>query len=76
MLYSHFIDFQCHLWFRILKVLSKELRLSEEISLHSLSRNTPGFVGADLSALVREAASNSIQRSVFLEKNHGLIKDL
>jgi cell division protease FtsH len=40
----------------ILKVHSKKVPLTTDISLNSIARGTPGFTGADLSNLVNEAA--------------------
>ncbi|ESO96666.1 hypothetical protein LOTGIDRAFT_176572, partial [Lottia gigantea] len=48
--------------YRILQVLCRELRLSTDFSYESLAHNTPGFVGADLSALAREAAMNAVNK--------------
>ncbi|XP_041352372.1 nuclear valosin-containing protein-like [Gigantopelta aegis] len=47
---------------RILQVLCKSLRLCEGFDFHQLARNTPGFVGADLMALAREAAMIAVNR--------------
>ena len=47
---------------RILEVLCRELRLSEEFDYGLLAHNTPGFVGADLMALTREAAMTAVNR--------------
>ncbi|XP_014670547.1 PREDICTED: nuclear valosin-containing protein-like [Priapulus caudatus] len=46
----------------ILQVLCKKLRLGAEFDFRHLARNTPGFVGADLMALSREAASHAVDR--------------
>ncbi|HNH10505.1 MAG TPA: ATP-dependent zinc metalloprotease FtsH, partial [Leptospiraceae bacterium] len=40
----------------ILKVHSKKVPLTSDISLNSIARGTPGFTGADLANLVNEAA--------------------
>jgi cell division protease FtsH len=40
----------------ILKIHSKKILLSPEMSLHKIAARTPGFVGADLANLVNEAA--------------------
>jgi cell division protease FtsH len=45
----------------ILKIHSKEKKLSKETSLDRLARNTPGFSGADLANLLNEAALLAIQ---------------
>jgi len=47
---------------KILEVLCGELRLCEEFSFDDLARQTPGFVGADLQALIREAAMCAVNR--------------
>ncbi|XP_019623225.1 PREDICTED: nuclear valosin-containing protein-like [Branchiostoma belcheri] len=46
----------------ILQVLCQKLRLSEGFSYRQLAHLTPGYVGADLSALCREAAMTAINR--------------
>ncbi|PJZ69800.1 cell division protein FtsH [Leptospira perolatii] len=40
----------------ILKVHSRKVPLTSDISLNSIARGTPGFTGADLSNLINEAA--------------------
>ncbi|MDG5815708.1 ATP-dependent zinc metalloprotease FtsH [Chitinispirillales bacterium ANBcel5] len=40
----------------ILKVHTKNTPLAPDVDLHTIARGTPGFVGADLSNLVNEAA--------------------
>ncbi|XP_066916910.1 nuclear valosin-containing protein-like isoform X1 [Clytia hemisphaerica] len=40
----------------ILKVLCRDLRLEESFNFDKVASQTPGFVGADIQALVREAA--------------------
>ncbi|KAL0964410.1 hypothetical protein UPYG_G00323470 [Umbra pygmaea] len=59
---------------RILKTLCRKLKLPEEFDYRQLARLTPGYVGADLMALCREAAMNAVNR-VLLEtqlQNQGL----
>lgn len=51
---------------RILKTLCRKLRLPEDFDYQQLARLTPGYVGADLMALCREAAMNAVHR-VLLE---------
>jgi cell division protease FtsH len=54
----------------ILKVHVKNVPLSEEVSLETVARGTPGFSGADLSNLVNEAAllaARKSKRSVDME---------
>lgn len=51
---------------RILKTLCRKLKLSEDIDYGQLARLTPGYVGADLMALCREAAMCTVNR-VLLE---------
>lgn len=50
----------------ILRVLCAKLRLASGIDLVALSKLTPGFVGADLAALTREAAMAAVNRCVLL----------
>ena len=47
---------------RILQTLTKTMNISEELSWQQLARATPGFVGADLRALTREAGTVAIKR--------------
>ena len=44
---------------RILATLSLDLRVGEDVSWTGLARATPGFVGADLKALMSEAEMRS-----------------
>ena len=48
-------------------MLCRGLRLSEDLNLPKLAALTPGFVGADLMSLVREAAVHAVSRVL-----HGL----
>ena len=47
---------------RILRVQCKDLKLNGEFDFKNLASQTPGFVGADLTALVREAAMCAVTR--------------
>ena len=56
---------------RILEVLCRDLRLGEGFEHTSLAHATPGFVGGDLSLLVKEAAMVAIRRILKqLEEQH------
>ena len=46
----------------ILRVLSRRLRLSGDFDFKAVARRTPGFVGADLAALMKEAAALAVKR--------------
>lgn len=46
----------------ILKVLTKKVKLSEHFDYTTLARNTPGYVPADLKALIRVAHNHCIKR--------------
>jgi transitional endoplasmic reticulum ATPase len=46
----------------ILKIHSRGMPLSEDVSLDILAQQTHGFVGADLAALAREAAIRALRR--------------
>jgi transitional endoplasmic reticulum ATPase len=48
----------------ILKIHTKGMPLSEEVSLVDIAKQTHGFVGADLAALAREAAIRSLRRYI------------
>ncbi|MCO5578407.1 hypothetical protein L7F22_032249 [Adiantum nelumboides] len=47
---------------QILSVMAKHLRLEGSFDFKRIARCTPGFVGADLAALTREAGSVAIKR--------------
>lgn len=47
----------------ILKVHTKKIPLTSDISLESIARGTPGFTGADLSNLINEAALLAARRN-------------
>ncbi|XP_045551918.1 nuclear valosin-containing protein-like [Salmo salar] len=60
---------------RILKTLCRKLKHPEDFDYRQLARLTPGYVGADLMALCREAAMSAVNR-ILLEmqdKNQGLV---
>ncbi len=48
----------------ILKIHTRNVPLSEDVSLKSISEITHGFVGADLSALVKEAGICAIKNAI------------
>ena len=50
------------------QVLSRRLRLSGDFNFHSIAKATPGFVGADLAALTKEAAAMAVTR-IFQQLN-------
>eukprot|EP01138_Halocafeteria_seosinensis_P007654 gb/GECG01007822.1/.p1 GENE.gb/GECG01007822.1/~~gb/GECG01007822.1/.p1 ORF type:complete len:795 (+),score=118.92 gb/GECG01007822.1/:1-2385(+) len=54
---------------QILEVLTKNMKLDGALNLASLARLTPGYVGADLAALTKEAAIIAVNR-VFDEMIH------
>ncbi|PWW74049.1 AAA-domain-containing protein, partial [Tuber magnatum] len=47
---------------KILRVLCEKLRLSGDFDFKKLAKSTPGFVGADLSALAAEAGAVAMRR--------------
>lgn len=47
---------------QILKALTRQMILSDELDLHHLAKLTPGFVGADLQDLVSTAGAAAIKR--------------
>ena len=57
-------------FFSILKVICQNLRLSPEFNIEKIAACTPGFVGADLQALVREAAIYAVDWLVFVNHFH------
>ncbi|XP_064302406.1 nuclear valosin-containing protein-like isoform X2 [Phalacrocorax carbo] len=56
---------------KILRTLCRKLKLPESFEFHHLARLTPGYVGADLMALCREAAMCTVNRVLIKsEKQH------
>lgn len=47
---------------QILKVLTRKLKLSEDFNFEQVAKYTPGYVGADLMSLTREAAMVAVNR--------------
>lgn len=60
----------------ILRKMAKKLRLDGSFSFSEVARRTPGFVGADLAALIKEAAALAVQR-IFnqIETDSGCLSD-
>lgn len=56
--------------YRILKVLCSKLRHSPDVDYHALAMATPGYVGADLTALTGAAGLNAVKR-VFEDLGRG-----
>lgn len=52
---------------KILEVICRDLKLEQGFPLLALARLTPGYVGADLQALVREAAILAVNRKLTSE---------
>lgn len=50
---------------RILRVLCHGLKLSDDLNLSKLAALTPGFVGADLMSLAREAAMHAVSQVLY-----------
>ncbi|XP_070696810.1 nuclear valosin-containing protein-like isoform X3 [Pempheris klunzingeri] len=55
---------------RILKTLCRKLKLPEDFDYQQLARLTPGYVGADLMALCREAAMTAVNRVLLDIRGH------
>lgn len=53
---------------RILKTVCRKLKMPEDFDYGKLARLTPGYVGADLMALCREAAMNAVNRVLLVGK--------
>jgi ribosome biogenesis ATPase len=50
---------------QILQILCNKLKLAPDFSYEYVALNTPGFVGADLMALTREASMVAVNRFVY-----------
>ena len=50
--------------------MSRGLRLAEELDFAVIAKRTPGYVGADLAALVQEAAAVAVTRTFQLLDAH------
>lgn len=55
---------------RILQTLCRKLKLPESFEFRHLARLTPGYVGADLMALCREAAMGTVNRILIAPEQH------
>ncbi|NWW73647.1 NVL protein, partial [Climacteris rufus] len=56
---------------KILQTLCRKLKLPESFEFGPLARLTPGYVGADLMALCREAAMCTVNRVLLASEQHG-----
>ncbi|MCD6188666.1 MAG: CDC48 family AAA ATPase, partial [Thermococcus sp.] len=50
--------------FEILKVHTRRVPLAGDVSLEELAKRTEGYTGADIEAVVREAALNAMRRAI------------
>lgn len=53
----------------ILHVLSERMPVSPSVDMAELAQRTVGYVGADLSALCREAAMSAIRHNAQVRRN-------
>ena len=60
---------QICLFVSILEVLCRNLKVVEGLNYSMLAHITPGYVGADLSALIREASMSSVNRLLLVAKS-------
>ncbi len=63
----------------ILKIHTRNMPLAKDVNLDELARITPGFVGADLTALAKEAAMSVLRRilpSINLKEDEELPKNI
>jgi ribosome biogenesis ATPase len=60
----------------ILELFIKKLRVDHTVQVKHLARNTPGYTGADLKMLTREAAMHAIQRILNEKENSGESTDI
>uniref|UniRef100_A0A8C1NIF5 Nuclear VCP like n=1 Tax=Cyprinus carpio TaxID=7962 RepID=A0A8C1NIF5_CYPCA len=59
---------------KILKTLCRKITLTEDFDYRQLARLTPGYVGADLMALCREAAMTSVNRILLQPSSEDVTK--
>lgn len=57
----------------ILSILCKDISLDEDVNMNVLAQITPGFVGADLQALVNKASTYAVKR-IFREIRESKVK--
>lgn len=57
----------------ILRVLCRKIQLEDGFDFESLAHKTPGFVGADLKSLIREAAVSALERHMLLNNPNALL---
>ncbi|XP_060720386.1 nuclear valosin-containing protein-like isoform X2 [Tachysurus vachellii] len=57
---------------KILRTLCRKLKLAEDVDFAELARLTPGYVGADLMALRREATMTAVNRLLLLQLETGI----
>lgn len=50
---------------QILEIMSRNLNVAPTFEMRQLARMTPGYVGADLASLLREAAINAVNRILY-----------
>ncbi|KKZ61442.1 hypothetical protein EMCG_03924 [[Emmonsia] crescens] len=55
---------------QILRALTKDMNLADDLDFKLLAKRTPGFVGADLNDLVSTAGAAAIKRYIELLKSH------
>ncbi len=57
-----------HARLEILKIHTRNMPLAPDVDLFEVARRTEGYSGADLEALVREAAMRALKESIHIEK--------
>ena len=61
---------------KILRALTRQMALSDDVNFRHLAKLTPGFVGADLSDLVSTAGSAAIKRFLDTLKTESIYMDV
>ena len=49
-------------YLRILQIISKDIKMNPDVSVDDIVMRTPGYVGADINALIDEAIISSLDR--------------
>ena len=60
----------------IIKVLIREMKVNEDVNIDTISHLTPGYVGADLTCLIREAALCAVNRILMFDNHYETLESI